>query len=225
VAKMDVLSSVRMHREGQSMQILAPGGMRWPQPPASARKTLEISQRSGWKRRAAVVVASVPLAVLSVVAFTQGSARASTVTDHNMMVSENANATSSGIVPWQESGTTTFGKFCFRGTCLPNGAFTVTYLSLDRSGHFPDQLRGAFATAFQLCTWWIDFDAYSTNGSRTMHLQGAAQPCSRSSGRVWQIPILPSSYLPTGSMCASLYSSGASAGPVRVARACVPIQP
>jgi hypothetical protein len=85
----------------------------------------------------------------------------------------------------------------------------------------PWRIRSGFKYAGKVCNWWIDFDAYHL-GTRTYHQQGNSTNCASQGSRTFVEPTLPSTWLPSGNMCGTLYRD-ASGGAVQIARACVAI--
>ncbi|MET8154595.1 hypothetical protein ACIBSW_34035 [Actinoplanes sp. NPDC049668] len=121
-------------------------------------------------------------------------------------------------------GVTTFGVTrCLAGHCAPQGLFSISYDYVGSGGHMPWRIRSGFEYAGNVCNWWIDFEA-THRGVRTFHSQGGEQRCTWKGSRTHVEPTLPSTWLPSGNMCAILYRD-ASGGPTEVKRACVAIDP
>ena len=127
-------------------------------------------------------------------------------------------------VSYEQVGYGALSTTCVLGQCLPEGQIGVELFSSDPAGHFPEKVHAWYFSASDICTWWIDFDSWTTGRRLQFHDQGQAQPCNWNSERTWTPPILPTSYLHQGVMCASLWIPGAT-GPRLYGRACAPIGP
>jgi hypothetical protein len=121
-------------------------------------------------------------------------------------------------------GVTTIGDKICVGRCVPQGVMNMRMFYDDEDGRLVTGAHAYFRSLLFVNNFWIDFEAKDTAGNRTFFSQGNTQPTSTHGGRSWTNAVYPTTSLPVGTFCATLWRAGGG-GPVKMGSACVATGP